>query len=339
METMKRAVITGVKTVELVDTNMPALRDDWVLVKVHAIPLCTQYKSWEKGKPGAGHEAAGEVVATGPYSTKVKVGDRVVVMPGWPCGKCELCVSGEYIHCQDWLDYHTYTGLDLNGDTHVQYLAKQDWLLAPIPDGISYEKASLACCGLGPTFGALDRFNVNAFDVVLITGAGPVGLGGIVNAKYRGCKVISVDGVEYRRTLGTELGADLTLDAGDPDLVRKIMDFTGGKGVDVSLETSGTNGGARTCLDALRRHGNMAFIGENGELEVRVSEDFIRKGIDVCGQWHYNLKGIPRIMEVIKNSPVVDKMITHRFPMTQMSEAFEVCASHNCGKVMVDPFK
>ena len=155
-----------------------------MLVKVHAVPLCTEYKGWLSGKEYQGHEAAGEVVEVA-QPGKVKVGDRVVVMPGAPCGKCALCISGEYIHCQHWYDHHEFSGLAHEGDTHVQYLIKQDWLLAPIPDGMSYELASLACCGLGPTFGAMENMNVSASDTVLITGAGPVGLGGVVNAKYR----------------------------------------------------------------------------------------------------------------------------------------------------------
>jgi len=338
VKTMKRAIVSGVKTMSLVDCKIPEPVDDWVLVKVRAIPLCTDYKGWEAGTGYSGHEAAGEVVAVGPYSTKVSAGDRVVVMPGAPCGKCELCVRGEYIHCQDWLDCHHYTGLEQGEDTHVQYLLKQDWVLARIPDGVPYERASLACCGLGPTFGALERLGAGAFDVVLVTGAGPVGLGGIINAKFRGCRVISVDRIRYRMELAAQLGADLVLDAGDPGLNDKILRYTKNKGVDIALETSGSNGGARIGLNAARRHGQMAFIGENGKIEVHVSDDLIRKGLRVYGQWHYNINGIPKIMEVVKNSPALDKLITHQFPMTRINEAMELCASHQCGKVIVDPF-
>ena len=338
---MKRAVITGEKKMELMDIPVPTPREDWVLVKVRAIPLCTEYKGWLKGSGYSGHEAAGEVVAVANKGadSKVKVGDRVAVMPGWPCGKCDLCLAGEYIHCQNWYDYKEFTGLDTGGDTHVQYLLKQDWLLAHIPDGVSFDMGGLACCGLGPTFGALDRLNATSFDTVLITGAGPVGMGGIVNAKYRGSRVISIDCEPYRMEKAKELGADLVLDCNSSDLVEQIMAFTNGKGADIALETSGTNGGARTCLDGLRRHGSMAFIGENDEFPVHVSIDFIRKGITVTGQWHYNRNSINEIMQVIKNSPAAEKLITHRFPMTQINEALEISSQHQCGKIMVDPWK
>ena len=85
METMKRAAITGVRQAMLLDAPMPEPKEDWVLVKVHAVPLCTEYKNWLTGKEYGGHEAAGEGVQVA-QPGKVKVGDRVVVMPGAPVG-------------------------------------------------------------------------------------------------------------------------------------------------------------------------------------------------------------------------------------------------------------
>ena len=211
-----------------------------------------------------------------------------------------------------------FTGLEHAGDTHVQYLIKQDWLLVPIPDGISYARASLACCGLGPTFGAMENMNVSASDTVLITGGGPVGLGGVVNAKYRGARTISVEQIPYRQQKAKELGADLVLDPDDPDIRSKIMQYTGSIGVDACLETSGTVEAQRLCIDVARRRGQIAIIGECGEdLAIKASPDFIRKGIVMMGQWHYNRNGIFKIMKVICDSPVVENLITHEFPMNR----------------------
>ena len=195
-------------------------------------------------------------------------------------------------------------------------LIKQDWLLVPIPEGISYELGSLACCGLGPTFGAMENMNVNSSDTVMITGAGPVGLGGIVNAKYRGARTISVERVPYRMHKAKELGADLVLNPDDPQIRSKIMGFTDGVGVDACVETAGDLEAQRLCLDVVRRRGQVALVGECGEdLTIKASPDFIRKGIVLMGQWHYNLNGTFKIMKVISESPLVEKLITHVFPM------------------------
>lgn len=339
METMKRAVITGVRQTTLLDTPIPEPKEDWVLVKVQAVPLCTEYKGWLNGNEYSGHEAAGEVVKVA-QPEKVKVGDRVVVMPGAPCGKCSYCISGEYIHCQHAHNAAEISGLKHGSDTHVQYLIKQDWLLVPIPDNISYERASLACCGLGPTFGGLENMNVSAFDTVLITGGGPVGLGGVVNAKYRGARTILVERIPYRQQKARELGADLVLDPDDPDIRSKIMQYTGSIGVDVCLEASGALEAQRLCIDVTRQKGQIALIGECGEdLAIKASPDFIRKGIVMMGQWHYNLKGVFKIMKVICESPVVEKLITHVYPMSRIQEALEISASHDCGKIILKPWE
>lgn len=339
METMKRAAITGVKQSALLDAPMPEPKEDWVLVKVHAVPLCTEYKGWLNGKEYPGHEAAGQVVEVA-QPGKVKVGDRVVVMPGAPCGKCALCISGEYIHCEHWYDHQEFSGLAHEGDTHVQYLIKQDWLLVPIPDGMSYELASLACCGLGPTFGAMENMNISASDVVMITGAGPVGLGGVINAKYRGATTIVVERLPYRQQKAKELGADLVLDPDDPEIRHKIMQYTGSLGVDACLETAGVIEAQRLCLDVTRRRGTVALIGECGDnLAIQASPDFIRKGLTLMGQWHYNLNGAFKIMKVLSDSPVADKLITHRFPMSSFQEALALSASHECAKIILNPWQ
>ena len=338
METMKRAAITGVRQAMLLDAPMPEPKEDWVLVKVHAVPLCTEYKNWLTGKEYGGHEAAGEVVKVA-QPGKVKVGDRVVVMPGAPCGKCALCFAGEYIHCQNWYDHHEFSGLAHGGDTHVQYLIKQDWLLVPIPDALSYELASLACCGVGPTFGAMENMNVSASDTVLITGGGPVGLGGVVNAKYRAAKAIIVEPLSYRQQKAKELGADLVLDPNDPDLRAKIMHYTDGRGVDAALETAGLVQAQRLCIDMTRRRGKISLIGECSEdLVVKASSDFIRKGIALMGQWHYNRNAAFKIMKMLADSPVAEKLITHRLPMSHFQEAMEICAAQHCGKIILSPW-
>jgi L-iditol 2-dehydrogenase len=76
--------------------------------------------------------------------------------------------------------------------TYAEFILKPSWLLPVIPEDISYNHGSMLCCGLGPTFGAMERMRVGAFDTVLITGMGPVGLGGVVNALYRNARKCAI---------------------------------------------------------------------------------------------------------------------------------------------------
>ena len=338
---MKKVVILGERQAGLVETSIPQPKEDWALVKVHATPMCTEYKMFVAGHKAEflGHEAAGEVVAVA-QPGRVKVGDRVVVMPQWPCGQCELCVAGDYIHCEGDYDFEKFTGSQEGSATYAQYLLKPSWLLPKIPDGISYELASLALCGLGPSFGAFDAMGVDAFDTVLITGAGPVGLGAVVNAKFRGAKVIVSESIPYRGERAKMLGADVVINPHNDDGLEQVKALTGGRGVDKALDCAGVVPAQRFCIDATRRKGQVAFVGEcNDELAIKVSPDMIRKGLTIRGSWHYNLSLFPRIMQVIQASPVIQYLISHVLPMSEIQKAFELSASHQCAKIILKPWE
>ena len=337
---MKKVVILGERKAGLVEVPDPQPREDWVLVKIHAVPMCTEYKAFVSGRKieYLGHEAAGEVVAVA-QPGRVQVGDRVVVMPQYPCGKCELCVSGDYIHCENSHDFSAFVGAPEGRATYAQYILKPSWLLPRIPDGLSYERASLAMCALGPSFGAFDLMGIDAFDTVLITGTGPVGLGAVVNARFCGARVVAVESIPYRVERAKVLGADSVIDPRSEDALREVRELTNGKGVDKALDCSGALAAQRFCIDATRRKGQVTFVGEcSEELRIRVSPDLIRKGLTVRGSWHYNLSLFPRIMQVIQESPVIEHLISHVFPMSQVQKALELSASQQCAKIILKPW-
>jgi L-iditol 2-dehydrogenase len=338
---MKKAVITGERQVSLVDANVPQPRDDWVLVKVCASALCTEYKAYLVGHdlPVMGHEGVGEVVAVA-QPGPVKAGDRVVILPQLACGKCDLCLTGDYIYCQNEYSYKDFVG-NLDGmGTFANYVLKPAWLLLPIPDGMTYAHATMAIDGIGASFGAFQAIDVGALDIVLITGLGPVGLGAVANARFRGARVIGVEPAAWRKNRALQMGAEVVFDPGEPDLVEKIRALTDGKGVTCAVDCSGKVSSERLCIDATRRRGRVAFVGECGEpMPVRVSPDFIRKGLTVVGSWLYNRGDYPKVMQVIRQSPLIDLLVSHVMPMSQIQEGFELLASGQCAKVVVEPQK
>jgi L-iditol 2-dehydrogenase len=339
---MKKAVIVGERQAGVVEVPTPKPVENWALVKVHTAPMCTEYKGFLAGKPSEflGHEAAGEVVEIA-AAGRVKVGDRVVVMPQYPCGKCALCLAGDYIYCQNTPDFVEFTGGQEGRATMAQYLLKNDWLLVPIPDDISYDHASMLCCGLGPTFGAFDAMKVDAFDTVLITGLGPVGLGGVINARYRGARVIGVDSHPWRAQRALDLGAEVVIDPNDPDALTQLMSLTGGLGIDKAVDCSGMVAAHRLCIDAARRRGMVAFVGESGaDTPLRISPDMIRKGLTLVGSWHYNLKDTPKLMRIVRDTrDSLDQLISHKFPLSQIQQAWETQVSGNCAKVILKPWE
>jgi len=181
---------------------------------------------------------------------------------------------------------------------------------------------------------------LDAFDTVLITGLGPVGLGAVANARFRGARVFVMESVPYRAERAEQLGAECILSPEDPDALDKIRERTHGRGVDCALDCSGTVAAERFCIDAARRRGQVAFVGEcSAELGIRVSPDLIRKGLTIIGSWHYNLADFPLIMKVIQESPLADQLISHVMPMREIQRAFEISASQECAKIILKPWE
>jgi len=338
---MKIAAIIASNKAELVEVSAPKAKVDYVVVKVHTAPMCTEYKAYQDGAPThcLGHEAAGEVVEID-NSSIVKKGDRVVVMPQYPCFTCELCKDGDYIHCENIVDPLQICGCEHGTATYSQYLIKSDKLLIPIPDDLSYDEASMACCGLGSTFGAVHNMEIDESDTVLITGLGPVGLGAVINCLSRGAQVIAVARNPYRQKIATDLGAQVILDPNDPELYQKIKDITQNKGATKAIECSGASLYQTICIEGTRRKGAVSFVGESGEMPIAISDQLIRKGLTLTGSWHWNLNLTADILDTIRQcKSAIKKLVTHTFPMDQLEDAFELQKAGNCGKILLKPWE
>jgi threonine dehydrogenase-like Zn-dependent dehydrogenase len=344
--TIKKAVVLGKERAGLVEMPIPQPKADWALVKMHVVPMCTEYKAWLRG-PGSraridalGHEGAGEVVEVA-QACGVEVGDRVVLMGAGPCGRCAYCRAGLFLQCPYKANYAEFTGEREPTGAYAQYRLGAAWLLPQIPDDVSYEHGAMAWCGLGPTFGAMQTMGVDALDTVLIAGAGPVGQGGIVNAKYRGAKVIVAELEPWRMERARLLGADAVVDPRDEDVLAQIRGKTAdGLGVTCAIDCAGVTASQRLCIDATRTKGQVCFVAESSTpLPITVSPDMIRKGLTLIGQWHYSLNEFDQIMQVIReSSELLEILISHRFPMSQVQDALALSATHQCGKIVLDPW-
>ena len=340
---MQVAAIFGDGSVGL--TEQPDLKpeEDYVLVKVVYAATCTEYKylaaqptdgkADEVARVGFGHEAVGEVVEVA-QPGQVKVGDRVVVMWVNGCGNCAMCDSGEVSHCPN-------LGQMPPGSSpkYAQYVLQKDLFCKPIPDDISFKHAAAALCGMGPSFEAMDLMQLNAFDTVLITGMGPVGLGGVINASYLGARIIAVEGVPYRVNLAKELGAEVVLDPADDDLLEKIKALTGGVGVDKAVDCSAAAAAQRLCVEAVRTKGQVGFPGEGGDFTIDTLRELGNRGLTLRGNKTMNFHSMPRLMDVIRASAdKMDKYLSHTFPMSRVQEVWELQTTGACGKVLLDPW-
>jgi threonine dehydrogenase-like Zn-dependent dehydrogenase len=161
----------------------------------------------------------------------------------------------------------------------------------------------------------------------------------VVNARFRGARVIVVESVPYRAERALAMGAEAVLDPADPQTPDRIRQLTHGLGVDCAIDCSGTVAAQRLCIDATRRKGKVSFVGEcMDDLPLKISPDLIRKGLTLMGSWHYNLADFARLMQVIQTSPLIDQLITHRFALSDIQGAFECSISRRSGKIILDPW-
>ena len=138
------------------------------------------------------------------------------------------------------------------------------------------------------------------------------------------------------------MGAIAVIDPTAEDAVQQIRDLTtGGRGVDCALDCSGNPQAHRLCIDATRRRGQVSFVGQSGSREtpLNISRDMIGKGLSLHGAWHYELSLFPRLANVIQNSNLLDMLISHVFPMSEIQKAFETSASHESAKIILKPWE
>jgi threonine dehydrogenase-like Zn-dependent dehydrogenase len=334
---MKAAALTSPGRVEIVDRDEPRAQGDLVVVKILIAPMCTEFKDRRAGavNDALGHEAAGVVVDAG-TSRRVAAGDRVVVMPQYGCGVCWLCTAGEHIYCPNQRDVLKESGSAYGTATYAQYVLKPDWLLLPVPADVSLRDAALTCCGLGPSFTAHTRMATNALDNVVVSGCGPVGLGAIVHATVRGARVAAVETQPYRADLARRLGADLVLDPRDEDVEQRLNEWSGGRGPDAAVETSGAPGAPALLARSLRRRGRLAIVAWGQEV---VLPPLVPLGLDIHGCWHWNHQRYVEEMwtSVRAAGDLLSMMVTHEFPLDEVSTAMDVQDTGDCGKILLYP--
>jgi len=333
---MRTAAITARGTIEIVERPQPHAAGDLVVVQILVAPMCTEFKSRRAGElsDSLGHEAAGVVVDAG-TSSRVSVGDRVVVMPGNACGTCRYCIAGEHIHCPFPRDVLVESGQTYGTATYAEYVLKPDWLLVPVPDEVSLVHASAACCLLGPGFNAGQRMNVSASDTLLVAGCGPVGLGAIVNGTVRNATVLALEVNPWRADLARRLGAQI-FDPTAPDVAEQILAATGGWGVTASIETSGIPASPALLASVSARRAGLSIVAWGLDIAL---PPIVPLGLDVHGVWHWKHQtdGWRMIETIRKARGLLDAAITHRFALNDVSAAMDVQDSGQCGKVLLFP--
>lgn len=253
------------KSVVLEDVPIPTPGPGEVLVKVAFCGICHSDLSLINGTFPAqrpvvtqGHEASGTIAALGAGVTGWTEGDRVVVAAGRPCQNCPNCSRGDLANClRMQLMAFSYDG------AWAEYTVAQVIGLTRVPDNVPLEQAAILADAVSTPFGAVVRTGKVAIgESVGVWGVGGIGTHIVQLSRLVGAApIIAVDINPVVRDRAVELGADYAFDSGDPELMAKINDVTGGRKLDVAFDAVGLKATFEQALEALTVGGRLVAVG------------------------------------------------------------------------------
>lgn len=338
-KTMKALVSYGKNDYRLeMEYPVPECGPDDVIIKTEACGICAgdlkcmhgaerfwgneKDPCWVKPPFIPGHEFLGRVAAVGENVTEWKLGDRLTADQIVPCGECRFCRSGRYWMCQPHATFGFQSANNGGMAEYVRY--PKTAVIHRVPEELSVEKALLvepyAC-----SKHCVDRAQIRNDDVVVISGAGTLGLGMVTYARMQNPeKLIVLDMVDNRLEKAKEFGADLVLNPGKTDVVQAVRDLTEGYGCDIYIEATGHPSSVKQGLDMIRKLGRFVEFSVFGS-ETTVDWSVIGDGkeLDVLGS-HLSPYCFPYVIRHIASGDLkTDGVVSRIFRLEEWETAFE----------------
>ena len=343
---MTGAYLPGNSTVVLREVPVPAPGHGEVLLRMKASTICGSdirciyHEHLGKGPEGyqdviAGHEPCGQIVQTGPGCRRFAVDDRVIVYHISGCGLCNDCRRGYMISCTSDRYRRAY-GWQRDGGMAGFLLAEEKDLIH-LPPQLTYADGAQVACGFGTVYEGLQKIGISGDHAVLITGLGPVGLATAALCRKLGAQlIIGIDVLPTRMQLARDLHlCDEVLSSG-PDNVAAVRGLTGGHGVERAIDCSAHEAARATAIRATRKWGRIVFLGEGGRVEFNPSPDIIHDQKTIYGSWVTSTWLMEELVErLVRWNLHPADLVTHRFTLDRVADAYALMASGNCGKVAV----
>lgn len=353
---MKAVVLSAYNKIDVVELPIPVPGKGEVLCRIRAVAICGSDPkmidghyanvSWPPYFPFVmGHEWAGEVVALGEGVDEFKVGDRVAGEAHHGCGKCKNCLTGHYTVC---LNYgkdghdggpdkdHRHYGFYWQG-ANAEYNTYKIATLHRIPDNVSFEVASL-CDTAGVAMHGIEQTGITPGGTTAIFGPGPIGLCAMQIAKGLGAKQTIMIGRGKKLELAKELGADVCIDFEKEDVIERVMELTGGIGVDETLECSGANDSPAKACHITKKTGSIALIAnyrEDLDQYPLPLNKIVFNELKIFGS-----KANPNVSDKVLNffsNGTIDgeKIITHVLPLEDYAKGLEIFVKKKEGVMKV----
>ncbi len=323
------------------DIPEPRVGHNDVRIKVRKTAICGtdihiyQWDHWaQKTVPvpmAVGHEYVGEIVEIGSEVQGFSVGDRVSGEGHITCGYCRNCRAGRRHLCRNTVG----VGVNRPG-CFAEYLVIPAFNAFKLPDSITDEVASILDPFGNATHTALS-FNLVGEDV-LITGAGPIGIMATAIARFVGARhVVVTDVNDYRLGLATKMGASRAINVSRESLDDTMQALGMVEGFDVGLEMSGNPSAFRDLLRTMHHGGNVALLGIPPDDTAIDWNEVIFKGLMIKGVYGREMfETWYKMAAMLQSGLDVTPIITHRLPVDDYREGFEIMRSGQSGKVILD---
>ena len=290
-----------------------------------------------------GHEFGGVVVEKGSGVQRVKVGQRVAVIPLIPCRRCKLCEIGQFAQCESY----GFLGSRDDGG-FAEYVRVPEDNLITVPDGVS-DEASALLEAVTVALHVVQNMGVAWGDNVAVFGMGAIGNFVAQWAKAFGVKrIFAVDVDDRKLEIARKVGLSDTICSAGIDTAAHILKATGGTGVDIAVEAAGAGSAFSQAVSVLRLFGRLGLVGRpvrDISVTDKTFEKILRSQLTIKGTWSFEFMGFPHnawmqsLDAITKGQIVIDPLITHRLPLDKTFDAIKMMADKRefIQKIIIKP--
>lgn len=361
---MKAAVFVEPGRIELTDKRIPDVGPNDALIRITTTTICGTDIHILKGEyPVAkgltiGHEPVGVIEKLGSAVTGYKEGQRVIA--GAICPTFTSYASqdgfpsqdGSYLIPEGKCGCHGYKATagwrfgNMIDGAQAEYILVPDAQanLAPIPDGLTDEQVLMCPDIMSTGFKGAENANIKIGDTVVIFAQGPIGLCATAGARLMGATtIITVDGNDHRLGISKKMGADVTLNFKNCDVVDEVMKLTGGRGVDASIEALGTQGTFESALRVLKPGGTLSSLGVySTDLKIPLAAFAAGLGDHriVTALCPGGKERMRRLLNVVESGRIdLGVLVTHRYKLDEIVAAYDLFSHQRDGvlKVAIKP--
>lgn len=343
---MKALLYTGPQALEYTDSPDPSVGDDDVLVRVKACGICGSDVQGYTGKTGRrlpplimGHEAAGVVEQTGKNVTDLAPGDRVCFDSTVYCNTCPACRQGLFNRCA----HRQVLGVSVpefkRHGAMAEFVAVPHWIVARLPDEMSFVQAALLEPASIGTHAA-NRRPISDSDTAVVIGAGTIGLFILQAAKLRGARrTVACDLSDFRLDLARQVGVDVCINPQSGPLKERMEELTDGRGADVTFEAVGFAQTFRDAISITKTGGSVVAVGNLAKETEFNLQELVSRELTFTGSYASSGEFRTCIDLIASGQIKIGPLVSEVLPLREGPSAFRrlLDGKENLLKIVLEP--